>query len=223
MPGRKTVWGWCFCSWSLISSSKRLQARMLRVHMSCWTQKRIRALWNRWCAPEAFSNDCWGNTNLPTQVSDIECRKERGRKRVSAGRVYERSQFSPNDVTDVERWALGVNSEQGAVTLKKLRKRFLNEQTSKSTIVCFERLSLSSDTCGVRQRITWPNQRMRYWISLSPSIDEWILSANRKSIVESAQNNRSSRARSCCRKTCLYFRSYTSGLLFLDHRARIVL
>ena len=45
--------------------------------------------------------------------------------------VYEGNQFAPEDVADLEHWVLEMNSEEGGVTLAKLRKRFLDEKNIK--------------------------------------------------------------------------------------------
>ena len=42
--------------------------------------------------------------------------------------VYEDNQFASADVAGLEHWVLEIKSEEGGITLAKLRKRFLDEK-----------------------------------------------------------------------------------------------
>ena len=77
-----------------------------------------------------FPEKLWNRYNCGT-TGEIESPQKRGRKRAAPERVYEGSQFAPDDVADLEHWVFELNSEEEGCTLKKLRKRFLMEKTSK--------------------------------------------------------------------------------------------
>jgi len=64
-------------------------------------------------------------------MADIESPEKRGRKKRPPERVYEGSQFSTDDVADLERWVIDLNSTQGGVTLKRLKERFLTMKNLK--------------------------------------------------------------------------------------------
>ena len=56
-------------------------------------------------------------------MTNIESPDKRGRKTLPPERVYEGSQLSTDDVADLERWVIDLNSSQGGVTLKRLKER----------------------------------------------------------------------------------------------------
>jgi len=64
-------------------------------------------------------------------MTNIESPEKRGRKKLPPERVYEGSQFSTDDVADLERWVLDLNSTQGGVTLTRLKERFLSMKNLK--------------------------------------------------------------------------------------------
>ena len=63
--------------------------------------------------------------------SKIESLRKRGRKRTAPQYAYEDNQLAPEDAADLQYWVLEMNSEEGGVTLAKLRKRFLDEKNIK--------------------------------------------------------------------------------------------
>ena len=63
-------------------------------------------------------------------LTNIESPKKRGRKKLPPERVYEGSQFSTDDVADLEGWVIDMNSTQSGVTLERLKERFLKEKIS---------------------------------------------------------------------------------------------